>query len=127
MSRFISDPTLPIPTARVELGPCECPGTPHESDWIDVYEVLGWDDLVDVGQAVSEGAARRRYHARAIAQWSFVDADGEPIPIDEETVRLLSPAVLEMLGPALGETLARSQLPNGSGAPSPRSRRASAS
>lgn len=127
MSWFVADPASGVGRKRVELGPCRCPGAPHESDWIDVAEVLTWDDLVDIGEAPSEGAARRRFHARAILGWSFVDADGRAVPISEDTVRLLAPEVLERLAEPLGEALERSRLPNASGAPSQRSRRGSAS
>lgn len=127
MSWFVADPTRPISTRRIDLGPCGCPGAPHESDWIDVYEVIAWDDLVDVAEAGTEGAARRRFHARAIHRWSFIDAEGRPVPVSEDTVRLLSPAALDALAGPLAEVLERSRLPNGRGAPSPRSRRGSAS
>lgn len=126
MSWFLADPSGALPRTRVDLGACRCPGSPHESDWIEVYDVLAWDDLVDVAQATSEGAARRRFHARAIAGWSLVDGEGRVVPVNEDTVRLLAPAVLEALAEPLAQTLARSSAPNPSSAPSPPSRRGSA-
>jgi hypothetical protein len=129
VSWFVVDPSGAIPRTRVDLGSCACPGTPHENDWIEVADVLTWPDLVDIGTepSGSEGARRLRAHARAIVAWSFVDGDGRAIPITEDTVRLLSAEALAAIGPALEATIERSLLPPGSGAPSRRSPRGSAS
>lgn len=123
-----------IGTTSVDLGPCRCPGTPHpDGDSAEVYDRLGWDDIVDIGLADTEGAARRAVLARAIARWTLVanDGDGDPasVPISEATVRLLDDATRAALW-AVAETAFRisaAPLPNASGAPSRRSRRESAS
>jgi hypothetical protein len=127
VSRF-----LRVGTRTVDLGPCECPGTPHQRDTAEVYTALCWDDLVDVGLAPTEGAARRLLVTRAIASWTLLDAEdgGEPrpVPITEETVRRLSPATVTKIAEAVGEAYAAAIAPppNPSGAPSRPSRPESA-
>lgn len=127
MSRFLT-----LGTRTVSLGPCECPGTPHETDSAEVYTALCWDDLVDIGSAPSEGAARRLLVTRAIASWTLLDADEDwqprPVPITEEVVRRLAPETLERIVDAVNEAYEATTrpVPNRSGAPSRHSRRASA-
>jgi hypothetical protein len=100
-----------------------------------VYDVIGWDDLTDIGRAPSEGAGRRILVTRAIAAWNLVDefpVDGEPkllpVPITEATVRLLEPQTLEALAEHVNaaHTRATAPLPNAPGAPSRPSQRESA-
>ena len=139
MSRFVTLKTRPVP-----LGPCQCPGTPHpDGDVAQVYSAIGWDDLVDVGSAPTEGAGRRILVTRAIASWNLVeladvlDDDGnptgeqvaKPVPVVEASVRLLGDATLTMLADAVNEAYeaARDPVPNGSGALSPDSSSESAS
>lgn len=130
MTRFAT-----LGTTTVSLGACECPGTPHEADEADVYDVLGWDDLVDLDEAPSEGARWRLVITRAIASWNLVEsvpgADGltRPVPIHEARVRLLGGASVQVLMPAATAALERAKaaLPNVSAAPSRRSRRGSGS
>lgn len=116
-----------LETTTVPLGACRCPGTPHERDEAEVYNVLGWDDLVDIGMAASEGAGRRILVTRAIAAWNLVELDEagtpRPVPIIEATVRLLDPPTLEAIAEAANAAYdrARAPLPNESGAGSPRS------
>ena len=123
MSRFAE-----LATTTVSLGACQCAGTPHpDGDEARVYDVLGWDDLVDIGMAPSEGAGRRILVTRAIASWNLVDEDG-PVPVTEATVRLLDSGTLEALAEHVNAAHMRATtLPNASGAPSRRSRRESAS
>lgn len=128
MSRFRSLPGDELPIRRLTLGPCECPGTPHETDWVDVAEVITWDALVDVGLAASEGAARLALVTRAIRAWNLVDEDGETIEVVEEAVRLLDPATLTPIAEVVNEAYERASapLPNGRSAPSARSQPESA-
>ena len=128
MSRFIAPVNEPL-TRTVALGPCECPGTPHkDGDTAEVYTVLGWDDLYDVGEAAyqSAGAGKRVLITRAIAAWSLEERNGDgtnhPVPVVEATVRLLSPATIEAVTEAVNEAYerARAPLPNASGEASPR-------
>ena len=122
MSRFSSTATI-----SVDLGVCECPGQPHERDSAEVYAELAWDDLVDIGSAQSEGAARRLLVTRALASWTLIEAgpDGSlaAVPITEATVRRLGQPTLERLAGAVNAAFeaAGAALPNASGAASPRS------
>jgi len=128
VSRFRALPGDELPIRRVELGPCECPGTPHEQDWVDVAEIVTWDALVDVGLASSEGAARLALVTRAIRGWNLVGEDGEAVEVSEEAVRLLAPNTLTPIAAVVNEAYERASapLPNGSRAPSARSRPESA-
>lgn len=129
MTRFRELGTYP-PT---DLGPCQCPGTPHERDEAVQYTLLGWDDVADIAVASSEGAARRVMVTRSIASWTLLDwerdADGAPtdrlapVPITDATVRLLTKESADALWPRAFEAFSASRdpLPNGSGAGSPRS------
>lgn len=129
MSRFLTPIDKPF-TRTVPLGPCECPGTPHAQDEAEVYTMLGWDDLVDIGSAPSEGAAQRLLTTRAIASWNLVElgADGtpRPVPVVEATVRLLNPQTLAAIAEAVNEAYerAREPLPNASSEASPPSSQA---
>ena len=126
MSRFIAPVNEPL-TRTVSLGPCECPGSPHEEDTAEVYRVLGWDDLVDIGTADSDGASRRILVTRAVASWSLEERNGDgtnhPVPVVEAVVRLLDPATLEKLAESVNEAYdkAKAPLPNASSEASPRS------
>lgn len=127
MSRFIASLQGPA-TRTVPLGPCECPGTPHpDGDTAEVYEVLGWDDLYDVGVAAqtSAGAAMRLLVTRAVQSWTLLDGlngNAISVPIVEATVRLLDSATVNALAEAANAAYekANAPLPNGSGEGSPR-------
>lgn len=114
-------------TATVVLGECRCPGRPHEQDTAEVRLELPWEVLVDVG--LLEGAAAyRRLVLGALVAWNITDADGEPVPVTSATVGRLRQDRLDPIAGAVNAAfeLARAPLPNGSGAPSRRSRRESA-
>jgi len=115
-------------TRTVVLGPCRCPGRPHEDDTAEVRTELSWDVLVDVG-LLAGGAAYRRLVSGALVSWNLTDIDGDPVPITPETVSRLRADRLDPIADAVNAAYERAQapLPNGSGAPSRRSRRVSAS
>jgi hypothetical protein len=123
MSRFVSalDERL---TRTVPLGPCDCPGAPHkDGDTAEVYRVLGWDDMVDIGGALTDGASRRILVTRAIASWTLEERNGDgtnhPVPIVESTVRLLDKKTLTALAESVNEAHTAASLPNASGEESP--------
>lgn len=127
MSRFAQ-----LGTTVTALGPCQCPGTPHEKDEAVQYEILGWDDVADIAIASSEGAARRIMVARSIASWNLQEyaptnnghkPELEDVPVTEATVRLIDKAAADALWePAYRAFVkARERLPNESSAESPRS------
>lgn len=69
---------------HVELGPCECPGSPHtDGDWADVKDRLTFGDVRRVA-GVMNGIAldsTAMMLARAVVAWDLVDEKGQPIPI----------------------------------------------
>jgi hypothetical protein len=113
-------------TTVVVLGECRCPGRPHDEDTAEVYVELPWETLVDVG-LLSGAAAYRRLIMGALVGWNLVDAEGEPVPLAE--VSRLRYDRLDPIADAVNRAYQKAQapLPNGSGAPSRRSRRESAS
>ena len=113
-------------TSTVVLGDCRCPGRPHEQDTAEVRLELPWDVLVDVG-LLTGGAAYRRLVLGGLVDWNLVDEDGDPVSV--EAVARLRADRIEPIAAAINEAFSRSQapLPNGSGAPSRRARRVSAS
>ena len=115
-------------TTTVLLGPCRCPGRPHDQDDAEILQELPWDVLVDVG-LLTGGAAYRRLVLGALVSWSFVDAEGEPIEITPAAVGRLRQDRLDPIAEAVNAAFerARAPIPNASGAPSRRLRRASAS
>jgi len=115
-------------TATVELGPCTCPGAVHGTDTAEVWPELPWDVLTAVGLAASAADAYRTLAVGALVSWTILDADGLPVPINATTVRRLRPDRMTRLAGAINAAYERAEaaLPNGSGAPSARSRPESA-
>ena len=115
-------------TDVVVLGPCACPGRPHDEDTAEVARELPWDVLVDVG-LLSGGAAYRRLVLGALVSWNLVDRHGEPIEINQATVGRLRSDRLDPIAEAVNAAYQRAQepLPNASRARSRPSPRASAS
>lgn len=115
-------------TTTVVLGPCRCPGRPHAEDTAEVRVELPWEVLVEVG-LLNGAAAYRRLVEGALVSWNLVDAADDPVPITTDAVRRLRQDRVEPIAAAVNEAYerARAPLPNGSGAPSRRLRRESAS
>jgi len=120
---FASDATTTVP-----LGPCRCPGTPHDEDSAEVLDELPWDVLVEVGM-LDGISAYRRLVLGALVGWNLVDGDGQPVEITPALVGRLRADRLEPIAAAVNAAYQRAQapLPNASGAPSRPSRPASAS
>lgn len=75
---------------RVELEGCRCPGSPHDHDWVDVDPVvgihLGGAVLSVFGRAgssetVAQALLTEAYLLYGIGSWSFVDEQGDPVPV----------------------------------------------
>ena len=115
-------------TTTVSLGPCRCPGTPHDEDSAEVLEELPWHLLAEVG-TLNGISAYRRLVLGALVGWNLVDGDGQPVEITPALVDRLRPARLEPIAAAIQVVFDRANapLPNASGAPSRPSRPASAS
>lgn len=114
MSRFVD----PSARSRVDLGPCECGGTPHESDWAelraelttaDLRRALALDGLDD--QGVAAGLVE------FIPAWNLLGADGEPCPPSADSIAALNFTTAQLLINGLSDVVAKSASPpNGSGA-----------
>jgi hypothetical protein len=84
---------------------CPCPGTPHEDgDTVDLRDRLGLaagtavqhlvieankgrpaDALADT--AAITGLLSEAYLLHGVESWSFLDADGKPLPVNADTIR----------------------------------------
>lgn len=132
MSRF-ADPSK---VAVVPLGPCECPGTPHEQDEATVRWELSASAEARVGAAQMQAgsdfyAPYRALIVEAVVSWNLmVTHNGEvvPVPCVPATVAEMDDRTLDKLGEAINDLIeAKGQLPNDSGAPSAASPQESAS
>lgn len=69
---------------RIELGPCECPGSPHtDGDWAEVKQRLQFGDVRRIAAAMFAGdlVGTATMLGRAIVAWNLVDDKGQPVPI----------------------------------------------
>jgi hypothetical protein len=123
VSRF-----APSENVTVDLGECQCPGTPHEVDTAEIVGALGWDDLIDVGQAPTQGAAQLLLVTRALVSWNLEDETG-PVPVDEASVHRLDKVTVNLIAAKVNDLweAATAPLPNVSAAPSRHLRRVSGS
>jgi hypothetical protein len=122
VSRFVNkDSTRPV-----DLGPCQCPGKPHERDeavvrsrlgYLEIAAISGANSAEDVADTFTTDDSPFDGHP-VIVSWNLHDENG---PV-EATAIALKRLDAETLGPiveAVNETIeASGQSPNGSGAPS---------
>lgn len=137
MSRF-ADPSL---TATVDLGACQCPGTPHDRDTVEVRTELGASALARVGRAEINAAVTGDHFAsyrqlveEAAIEWNLLHlspamSDDEeriaiPAPINKFTIELLDELTLRAIAEAIDQHTSGGPDPNGSGARLRGSRRA---
>jgi hypothetical protein len=78
-----------VPTIRVPLGDCDCPGTPHKADWADCRVRYNFGGL----RAIA-GALQRQFFEptlykliaveRGVAAWNLVRLDerNQPVPLE---------------------------------------------
>lgn len=119
MSRFAN----PAATERFILpGGCQCPGSPHDEDWMSVRTELGTADIVALERAESVDRL-----LLLVTEWNLLDEDGTAAVVDAEHVGLLFAESFDALGEWVGEHVRARTLPNASGAPSVSGSRASAS
>ena len=76
---------------RVPLGPCTCPGTPHEQDEVFLRPKLGMaralaiiKELQSDDMAVAEMQLVLGYSRFGIAAWNLSNGTGEPMAVDAE-------------------------------------------
>ena len=125
MSRF-ADPRA---TRTVQLGPCECPGTPHDEDWAKVRSDLSATDLAVLlrldGMEQDEAVEALLPY---IPEWNLLGDDGEVAPIDLASVSGLKRQTSALIGDTVAEVIKENLgLPNSPAAPSPASPRGSGS
>lgn len=118
MSRF-ADPTK---FARLSVGPCECPGTPHPDDWMELRTELGAEGMAQLGMGNSIDALEA-----LLIRWNFLDDDGSEAPIDRDHISNLFADNFTVLNGWIAKNVRYKTLPNGSAAPSPASSQASGS
>lgn len=133
MSRF-ADPTA---TDLVDLGSCQCPGTPHERDEAVIRTSLGHSEESQAGVAgwaATNGAyfdwekARDKLLEIATIRWTLLDESGAPVPVSATWIGRLDEATRNVLAGAIDEKTSKATpLPNASGAHSGNGSRASAS
>jgi hypothetical protein len=138
MSRF-ADPTA---TAPVDLGACQCPGTPHEKDEGLLRWQLGGSALARIGTAETIGrltgdpfAGYRAVAAECLVSWNLLIEQVEdgvtsvvPVPINSRSIEALDDVTLTKIAETADELIqGKGTLPNASGAPSVESPLGSAS
>lgn len=113
MGRFVDA----AKTRRVELGPCECPGTPHPEDFALVRAELSAHEISRFTGADAEDVAE--IAAGFIPSWNLLGNDGRPMPVAAAALLSMMPPTLNLLTDAIAASIAASvTLPNGSGDPS---------
>ena len=118
MSRFAN----PAATGVLTLpGGCQCPGTPHGSDWIRMRAELGGADYLVVRTEGSIAAL-----LILAVEWNLLGHDGSAAPIDRDHVSRLFDDNFESLNAWIEGHVRVVTIPKGSGAPSPNGSRESA-
>jgi hypothetical protein len=119
MSRF-ADPTA---VDRMVLGSCQCPGKPHEEDWIEMRVELGAQDVLNLLEGDS-----LRVLKLLIRDWNILDKHGNKPEVNDESIALLYSDTYDELDAWIeGHVRMRASLPNASAAPSRSSTRRSGS
>lgn len=125
MSNYID----PEATRPVILGPCRCPGSPHEWDTADIVRRFGYGERGRIRQATRSGGIEAGYQLAillGVKRWNLVLPDGSARPVDvEQVARLDEPTVGRILGlgiaegedEMLGEAFGDDDLPLASAAP----------
>jgi len=125
MSRFAD----PAAVREVDLGACECPGTPHSRDWAKVRAEYSGVDLGAIRSASEEDeAAAATALAPYVVEWNLLGPDGEERAPDGESLRDLKQETLSAIINVISECITESaRVPNRSSGPSAASSRATAS
>jgi hypothetical protein len=135
MSRFADASAIETLT----LGPCQCPGTPHEEDVVIYRTALGAgeeDAAGAAGWAATNGkyfdweAARSKLLATGVLRWNLLGPSGELMPVTPTAMALLDSVTRAAIGGVIdaAQTKARGDpLPNASAARSRAGSRASGS
>lgn len=87
----------------IDLGLCECPGTPHERDTATVKSRLtyGQRRIVTGHMDSRDGLGQAFLFLMAIEEWTLVGKDGKPLPVDIGNLDSLSSRQSQALVEAL--------------------------
>lgn len=118
MSRF-ADPKA---TARLSLGQCQCPGIPHDEDYIDLRTEIGASEY----KRLEEGDSIDLLAALAVG-WNLLEADGTTAPVDREHIDRLYVDTFGLLNDWTAKHIRLTTLPNGPAVRSRSSTRANGS
>lgn len=118
MSRF-ADPRV---TEKLTLGPCACPGTPHEEDWLLLRTELGADDTLRIAMGSSLDAMEV-----LLVDWNLLDNDGSKAAVDREHISRLYADNFDALNDFTTKYARMSTLPKASAEPSADSSRGNGS
>lgn len=118
MSRFAN----PNARDRLVLGACQCPGTPHDEDWMSLRTELGAEDALRIAQGNSIDALEV-----LVVDWNLLDDDGKVAPVDRDHMARLFSDAFEVLDGWIEAHVRLTALPNGSAARSRTTSRASGS
>lgn len=122
MSRF-ADPTA---VTEVNLGPCECPGTPHGSDLAYIRSQFSARELVTLGAEIrrlsamaeeDEDAMVSDALIRFVVSWNLLGPDGQPsTPTRDLIYQLTTPTLTTLIEAVTTAVSEAEQLPNPSSA-----------
>lgn len=122
MSNYV-DPEAVRPPAAI--GPCACPGTPHDTDYVTVVRQFGYGAKAAMRRVFREAGVEAYNQAvllHGIKAWTLVLPDGKPRPVDADQIAALDEPTVERLleddlvGAAFADV--EDDPPNGSSAPS---------
>lgn len=121
----------PDATRPVTIGPCRCPGTPHETDTADIVVRFGYGERGRIRQTTRVAGLEAGYQVAillGVKRWTLVLADGTIRPIDAEQIGRLDEGTVNRLlaDDLLGDAFEEDPLPNPLGDPSPSGSPASA-
>jgi len=84
----------------IALGPCGCPGTPHDTDYVTIAQELGYGDrgiLSQLARNKGPEAYEQGIVIVGVKAWTLVLPDGKPRPIDTTQVAQLDMATMRRL------------------------------
>lgn len=94
MGWFVSDERIPV-----EMEGCRCHGSPHDHDTVYLraeldpaggFAAMAAINAAQVNPDVLQERIGRAYAEHGIVDWTFLDDDGEPVPVTKENIRRLS-------------------------------------
>ena len=111
----------------VPLGPCDCPGSPHEQDVAYLRDRLSGQEVAEYATTTNETAAA--VTAKYVLGWNLLGPGGEAVAVTADSLLRLDAPTLSTLVDALGSVIEASvsAVPNGSAARSRATSRASGS